>query len=153
MHLLWRFEICLPSLYIVIEFSPNDQNTPKLFLSIKRTNIYISSNKYVLNRSLPMEVRSNTFPLSWWCDSILNNFFKNFLCREVSRCRHSYTCNMRTSIEMLSPDPHPSGTCQESFICLKIAIVFNSFCSNLSVEVCSLIPSLEMSCLSVKPPH
>jgi hypothetical protein len=25
------------------------------------------------------------------------------------RCRHSYTCNTRTSIETLSPDPHPSG--------------------------------------------
>jgi hypothetical protein len=48
-----------------------------------------------------MEVRFDTFPLSPWCDwfsiSILN-VFKNFPCREVSRCRHSYTCNMRTSI-------------------------------------------------------
>jgi hypothetical protein len=60
----WRFENRLPSLYILIEFSPNDQNTLKLFLSIKRTNIYISSYKYVLNRLIPMEVRFNTFPLS-----------------------------------------------------------------------------------------
>jgi hypothetical protein len=64
MHLLWRFEIYLPSLYDLIEFSPNDQNTPKLFLSNKRTNIYILSNKYVLIRSISMEVRFNTFPLS-----------------------------------------------------------------------------------------
>jgi hypothetical protein len=33
-HLLWQFEICLPSLYNLIEFSPNDQNTPKLFVPI-----------------------------------------------------------------------------------------------------------------------
>jgi hypothetical protein len=60
----WRFEICLPSLYILIEFSPNDQITLRLFISIKRTNVYISSNKFVLNRSIPMEVRFDTFPLS-----------------------------------------------------------------------------------------
>jgi hypothetical protein len=60
----WPFEICLLSLYILIEFSPNDQNTLKLFLSINRTNIYISSDKFVLNRSIPMEVRLNGFPLS-----------------------------------------------------------------------------------------
>jgi hypothetical protein len=71
----WRFEICLPSLYILIEFSPNDQNTLKLFVSIKRTNIYISSYKCVLNRSIPMEVRFDTFPLS----PLLNNFPFQFL--------------------------------------------------------------------------
>jgi hypothetical protein len=60
----WRFEICLPSLYNLIEFSPDDQNTPKHFVPIKHTNIYISSNKYVLKRSLPMEVQLNGFPLS-----------------------------------------------------------------------------------------
>jgi hypothetical protein len=61
---LWRFEKCLPSLYTLIEFSPNDQIQPKLFVSIKRTNIYISSDKYVLNRLISMEVRFDTFPLS-----------------------------------------------------------------------------------------
>jgi hypothetical protein len=51
------------------------------FLSIKRTNIYISSNKFVLIRSIYMEVRLIIFPLS--CidgiifHSILDNF-KNF---------------------------------------------------------------------------
>jgi hypothetical protein len=60
----WQFEIRLPSLYILIEFSPNDQNSLKLFLSIKRTNIYISSDKFVLNSSIPMEVQFDTFPLS-----------------------------------------------------------------------------------------
>jgi hypothetical protein len=65
MHLLWRFEICLPSLYILIEFSPNDQNTLKLFVPIKLANIYISSNyKFVFIRSISMEVRFDTFPLS-----------------------------------------------------------------------------------------
>jgi hypothetical protein len=53
----WQFENRLPSLYILIEFSPNDQNTLKLFVSIKRTNIYILSDKFVLNRPVPMEVR------------------------------------------------------------------------------------------------
>jgi hypothetical protein len=57
-------KICVPSLYILIEFSPNDQNTPKLFLSIKHTNIYVLSNKFVLNRLISMEVRFNTFLLS-----------------------------------------------------------------------------------------
>jgi hypothetical protein len=47
-----------------IEFSPNDQNTLKLFLSIKRTNNYILSDKFVLYRLIPMEVRFDTFPLS-----------------------------------------------------------------------------------------
>jgi hypothetical protein len=60
----WLFEICLPSLYNLIEFSPNDQNTRKLFVPIKRTNIYILSDKFVLNRSISMEVRFDTFPLS-----------------------------------------------------------------------------------------
>jgi hypothetical protein len=55
----------LPAIPInLIGFSPNDQNTPKLFVSIKRTNIYISSDKFVLNRSISMEVRFDTFPLS-----------------------------------------------------------------------------------------
>jgi hypothetical protein len=41
----------LPAIPVnLIEFSPNDQNTPKLFVSIKSTDIYISSNKFVLNR-------------------------------------------------------------------------------------------------------
>jgi hypothetical protein len=75
----WRFENCLPSLYMLIEFSPNDQNTPKLFSPIKRTNIYISSDKYVLNRSISMEVRLNGFPLSWWCDNFLFQFLRIFL--------------------------------------------------------------------------
>jgi hypothetical protein len=60
----WRFKICLPSLYNLIEFSPNDQNTPKLFVPIKHTNIYILSFEFVLNRLIPMEVRFDTFPLS-----------------------------------------------------------------------------------------
>jgi hypothetical protein len=88
MHLLWRFNICLLSLYNLIESSPNDQNTPNVFLSIKRTNIYISSHKFVFNRSISMEVWFDTFPLSWWCDYFLFQFliiFENFPCREVSR--------------------------------------------------------------------
>jgi hypothetical protein len=55
---------CLPSLYNLIELSPNDQNTTKFFVPIKRTNIYISSDKFVLNRPVSMEVRFDTFPLS-----------------------------------------------------------------------------------------
>jgi hypothetical protein len=55
----------LPAIPVnLIEFSPNDQNTPKNFLSIKRTNIYISSGKFIFKRSVPMEVRFDTFPLS-----------------------------------------------------------------------------------------
>jgi hypothetical protein len=91
----------LPAIPVnLIEFSPNDQNTPKLFVSIKRTNIYIPSYKYVLNRLYP-----------WRFDSIHSHchddviqfliFFKNFPCREVSRCRYSYTCNKRTSIDTI----------------------------------------------------
>ena len=60
----WRFEICLPVMYDPIEFSPDIQITPKLFVSINSTDIYISSYKRLLNRSIPMEVRFNTFPLS-----------------------------------------------------------------------------------------
>jgi hypothetical protein len=112
MHLLWRFEIRLPSLYILIEFSPNDQNTPKLFVPIKRTNIYISSNKFVLNRSISMEVQFDIFPLSWWWDNFLFQFLIISWIFPVARYRavDSYTCNMRTSIEMLSLHAHPSRT-------------------------------------------
>jgi hypothetical protein len=60
----WRFVICLPPIYNLIEFSPNDQIQPKLFLSINRIDIYISSHKFMLSRSIPMEVRLSTFPLS-----------------------------------------------------------------------------------------
>jgi hypothetical protein len=41
----------------------------------------------------------------------------------------------------------------ESFIDLKIAQIFNSFDSILSVEICSSIPPLEMYCLLDNPPH
>ena len=60
----WQFEIRLPPIYIVIEFSPDDQIQPKLFVSINRIDIYISSYKRMLNRAISMEVRFNTFPLS-----------------------------------------------------------------------------------------
>jgi hypothetical protein len=61
-------------MYNPIESSPNDQIQPKLFVSINSTDIYISSDKFVLNRSISMEVRFNTFPLWWWYDSILKEF-------------------------------------------------------------------------------
>jgi hypothetical protein len=51
-------------MYMAIESSPNDQIPPKLFVLIKRTIIYISSGNFVLNRSIFMELRFNTFPLS-----------------------------------------------------------------------------------------
>jgi hypothetical protein len=61
-------KICLPSIYIPIECSPNDQTPPKLFVSINSTDIYISSCKFVLNKSISMEIWFNTFPLAWWCE-------------------------------------------------------------------------------------
>ena len=64
----WRFEIRLPPIYIVIEFSPNDQIQPKLFVLVKSTDIYILSDKRMLNRLISMEVRFNTFPLSCGCE-------------------------------------------------------------------------------------
>jgi hypothetical protein len=57
-------KICLPPMYNIIEFSPNDQIPPKLFVSINSTDIYIASSKFVLNKSISMEFRFNTFPLS-----------------------------------------------------------------------------------------
>jgi hypothetical protein len=69
---------------------------------VKRTNIYISSDKYVLNRSISMEVRLNGFPLSWWCDNFLFQFLiiflRIFLTRGIARYRAhskklSYTRN------------------------------------------------------------
>jgi hypothetical protein len=65
-------KICLPPMYIPIESSPNDQISPKLFSLIKITIYYISSDNFVLNKSISMELRFNTFPLSSWCDNILN---------------------------------------------------------------------------------
>ena len=60
----WRFEICLPVIYDLIAFSPNDQIQPKFFTFVKSTNIYILSYKRMLNRAISMEVRFNTFPSS-----------------------------------------------------------------------------------------
>jgi hypothetical protein len=42
---------------------------------------------------------------------------------------------------------------KREFMYSKIAVNFHSFDSNLSVEVCSSIPSLEMYCLLDNPPH
>ncbi|OEU19907.1 hypothetical protein FRACYDRAFT_216987 [Fragilariopsis cylindrus CCMP1102] len=53
-----------PSLYNLTEFSPNDQITLKILLPIERTEIFNSSDTFVLNRLISMEVRSNEFPLS-----------------------------------------------------------------------------------------
>jgi hypothetical protein len=55
-------KICLPPMHFPIECSPNDQIPPKLSVSINSTDIYISSSKFVLNKSISMEVRFNTFP-------------------------------------------------------------------------------------------
>ena len=57
-----EFEICLPSLYNLIEFPSNDQIQSKLFVFIISTNIYISSDKFVLNRPILMELPI-TFPI------------------------------------------------------------------------------------------
>jgi hypothetical protein len=51
-------------MYIPIECSPDDQISPKLFVSINSTNIYISSGKFVMNGAISMDLRFNTFPLS-----------------------------------------------------------------------------------------
>jgi hypothetical protein len=51
-------------MYFPIECSPNDQIQPKVFVSINSTDIYISSNKFVMNGAISMELRFNTFPLS-----------------------------------------------------------------------------------------
>jgi hypothetical protein len=54
------------------------------FCSEKRKNsfrwvaiIYISSDKFVLNKSISMEVRFNTFPLSSWCEYFFISILKN----------------------------------------------------------------------------
>jgi hypothetical protein len=57
-------KICLPPICNPITFFPDDQIPPKLFVSINSTDIYISSNKFVMNGPISMEVRFNTFPLS-----------------------------------------------------------------------------------------
>jgi hypothetical protein len=59
MHLA---KLCLPPMYIPIESSPNDQIQPKLFVLINSTNIYIPSDKFIINRSIFMEVWFNIFP-------------------------------------------------------------------------------------------
>jgi hypothetical protein len=50
-------KIYLPPIYNPIAFSPNDQIPPKLFVPIiNSTDIYILSDKFVLNRSISMGV-------------------------------------------------------------------------------------------------
>jgi hypothetical protein len=51
-------------MYIPIECSPDDQISPKLFVLIERTIIYILFGNFVMNGLISMEVRFNTFPLS-----------------------------------------------------------------------------------------
>jgi hypothetical protein len=43
-------------MYNVIECSPNDQIPLELFVSINSTDIYISSDKFVMNKLISMEV-------------------------------------------------------------------------------------------------
>jgi hypothetical protein len=57
-------KICLPPVYNFIESFPDDQIQPNIFVLINSTSIYISSDKFVLNRLISMEVRFNTSPLS-----------------------------------------------------------------------------------------
>jgi hypothetical protein len=49
-------------MYNVIESSPNDQIQPKLFPLVNNTDIYISSDNFIMNGLISMEVRFNTFP-------------------------------------------------------------------------------------------
>jgi hypothetical protein len=44
-------------MYNPIEYSPNDQIPPKLFVPINSTDIYISSGKFVMNGAISIEVR------------------------------------------------------------------------------------------------
>jgi hypothetical protein len=57
-------KICLPPMYNIIESSPDDQIQPKLFALINSTNIYISSDKFVMNGPISMELQFSIFPLS-----------------------------------------------------------------------------------------
>ena len=63
---------------------------PETIVSTKHIYIYISSNKYVLNRSISMEVRFNTFPFWWWWDNFPFQFLiilrRIFLSRGIARC-------------------------------------------------------------------
>jgi hypothetical protein len=43
-------------MYNVIESSPNDQIPPKFFVLITSTSIYISSDKFVLKKSISIEL-------------------------------------------------------------------------------------------------
>jgi hypothetical protein len=51
-------------MYIPIECSPDDQISPKLFVLVNSTNIYISSDKFVMNGAISRDLSFNTFPLS-----------------------------------------------------------------------------------------
>ena len=70
--------------------SPDIQIQPKLFPLVKRTDIYISSHKLLLNRLISMEVRLSTFPLS-----CVNNEFSSY---SLHRCAINHTfqlCDVR----------------------------------------------------------
>ena len=97
-------KICLPPIYILVEFFPDDQITPKLFSSLNSTIIYISSSKLLLNRSIPMEVRFNTFPLSCvnkeFSIQFLIIFKIIFLSRAIAHIKiFSRECPSKSSIE------------------------------------------------------
>ena len=62
-HLLWRFKIQLHIHLHLHSKSPLDQIRSHLFLSIKLTNIFISSGNFALNRLILMKVRLVKFRL------------------------------------------------------------------------------------------
>jgi hypothetical protein len=43
-------------MYNPIECSPDDQISPKLFVLVNSTNIYISSDRFVMNGAISMEI-------------------------------------------------------------------------------------------------
>jgi hypothetical protein len=86
-----------------------------LFSLVNSTNIYISSNKFVMNGAISMEVRFNTFPLSSWWDNYLFQFLRIWA-----------IAHLRGMLWKCQFNSEPAAWCLD--LCLYFA-VFRAFCA------------------------
>jgi hypothetical protein len=61
LHLFLLFLFFFIAHFLLVE---NTYKNPYSLKAVNSTDIYISSNKFVMNGAISMEVRFNTFPLS-----------------------------------------------------------------------------------------
>jgi hypothetical protein len=127
-----RISACHP--YInPIESSPNDQTQPKLFVSINSTDIYISSDKFVMNGPISMEVRFNIIYSHCHEDGIIfHSILKNF--KDFGLSRTSTTHSKKAGSSGNPPSSYLYSSVTFSVYCFVCSVLNyvhtqHSFCS------------------------